>query len=178
MFNIILNGECDLIFIWKAGNSHWRVHLSSLYPTAWLPFGRSGHGEGFVGCYGGHGGADVEDDIGGYDVHDDAVGETDTTFIQFVFSEKLRSGQQQFILKKSTEGTNLSTKATTPYSEIQVSKKLNMFLFWQHKIFIGSAQGWWRMADWGRWHDRGFFLACSHIQGLIVKMCVCLISQS
>ena len=59
----------------------------------------------------------------------DAVGETDTKFIQFVLSEKLRTGQQQFILKKSTEGTNISTKATTPYSEIQVSKKLNMFLF-------------------------------------------------
>ena len=51
-----------LFFIWKAGNSHWRVHLSSLYPTAWLPFGRSGHGQGFVGCCGGHDGADVEDD--------------------------------------------------------------------------------------------------------------------
>ena len=62
-------------------------------------------------------------------MHDDAVGETDTTFIQFVFSEKLRSGQQQFILKKSTEGTNLPTKPTTPYSEIQVSKRLNLFLF-------------------------------------------------
>ena len=66
----------------------------------------------------------------------DAVGETDTTLIQFVFSEKLRTGQQQFILKKSTEGTNLSTKPTTPYSEIQVSKKLNMFFFWQNKIFF------------------------------------------
>ena len=62
-------------------------------------------------------------------MHDDAVGETDTTFTQFVFSEKLRSGQQQFILKKSTEGTNLFTKPTVPYSEIQVSKRLNMFLF-------------------------------------------------
>ena len=59
----------------------------------------------------------------------DAVGETDKTFIQFVFPEKLRTGKQQFILKKSTEGTNLSTKPTTPYSEIQVSKKMNIFLF-------------------------------------------------
>ena len=58
-----------------------------------------------------------------------SVKPTQHSYIQFVFSEKLRSGQQQFILKKSTEGTNLSTKATTPYSEIQVSKKLNMFLF-------------------------------------------------
>lgn len=55
----------------------------------------------------------------------DAVGETDTTLIQFVFSEKLRTGQQQFILKKSTEGTNLSTKPTTPYSEIQVQLKVD-----------------------------------------------------
>ena len=158
MSNAILNGECNLVFYLE----------SRQFPLTSTPFLTLSHGlasfwtiwtwtrvcwswwwSWWCWCWG---------CLGGHDVHD-VVGETDTTFIQIVFSEKLRTGQQQFILKKSTEGTNLSTKPTTPCSEIQVSKKLNVLLFLAIQTLLrfssrSMVNGWLRTMTWQR------FLSC------------------
>ena len=164
-------------FILKVGNSHWRVHLSSLCPTAWLPFGRSEHGQGFVGRGGGLGGADVE------------VNKVVT--ICMMLSVKPTKHSYNLSFQRSWEPANNNSfwrnqqrAQISPQSQqlhIQRSRSLKNWtccFFWQYKLFLGSAQGRWWMAGWGRWHDRGFFPACSQIQGLIVMSCVCLISQS
>ena len=152
-------------FIWKAGNSHWRVHLSLLCPTAWLPYGRSRHGQGFVGHCGGHGGAEVEDNK--------------VVTMCMMLSVKPTQNSYNLSFQRSWEPANNNSfwrnqqrAQISPQSQqlhIQRSRSLkdwtcSFFFAIQNLLRFSSRlmeNGWLRTMTWQR------FL--SQIQGLIVK---------